>query len=359
MNDLIDDVFGYHRSRSGHPASVMYLLDLAQQRLSSVPADKVYGLLGLIAQSDGRSIIHIKPDYSKSTAEVYREAASSVIESSGDLQVLDYVRHWTCDGELELDDFPSWVPKWHRSKDLEEHPNFMSLTFDASLGRKAMVTQQSDQSRSHGQKILMVSGMSVGTIDQTSPRVKCEEAARAEHLHSILTRTEAMLKKSSSAEQHDLGEDLESSLAITVCAGVDSSYQPARPEIVQSYRKFRNHSRTHRTRLPSISECERLEDGAAMLEVSHFGEAMYNGCMNRKLFTTSQGHFGVGPHFLREGDQVAILYGLKWPAVLRPVAKEQSGAAEYFFLGTSYCFGIMHGEAVGENGSSSDNFFIR
>ena len=62
--------------------------------------------------------------------------------------------------------------------------------------------------------------------------------------------------------------------------------------------------------------------------------------MNRRFFVLSNGHCGLGPHYARSGDIVAVLYGLRFPAVLRAV---HNG---YLFLGTSYVDGIMHGEAV-------------
>jgi hypothetical protein len=50
MNDLVDNIYGYHRLKGGHPASALYLLDLAQQRLAKEAVDKVYGILGLTVQ---------------------------------------------------------------------------------------------------------------------------------------------------------------------------------------------------------------------------------------------------------------------------------------------------------------------
>lgn len=337
MNDMVDRVYGYHNTRTGHPASILYLLDLAQQRLCSVAVDKVYGILGLTADAQSQSRLVITPDYSKSTAEVYREVAWSLMKESGDLQILDYVRHWTSDGGIELDDFASWVPKWHRAKDLEEHPNFMSLMFDACLGKKATFHEpQSTQFRIPG--VLTVSGARLACVAQMTERIKVAPAAQAQYLANILSHIKSLVGAMLPGLHESLDEKQQLAVATTVCAGVDARYQPAGEGVLKSYFAFRDRTRQGKL-LPSMSDLDNTHHEEEML-ASQFAEAMYNACMNRRFFVTSTGHFGLGPHFMKQGDVVAVLYGLQWPAVLRPIGDE------YLFLGTTYIHGIMYGEAV-------------
>lgn len=361
MNDLVDGTYGFHRAGSGNPASLLYLLDLAQQRLSSEAVDKIYGILGLAATAKGQSRLDIKPDYSKAASDVFREVAWCLIRDDGDLQVLDYVRHWTtADGQLQLGGFPSWVPKWHEAKDLSEHPNFMALSFDACLGRKTKL--KSNHLADPG--ILAVAGIKVDTVMQTTGRMQfSEDVNRAQSLAILLDRVHQMVPKgvSNNSETMDL------SIATSLVAGVDVHFKPAGQEILHGYNAFR--SSVERGVLPSpisemgtrsaqTSQSQVPRDETSLL-ASHFGEAMSNACMNRSFFVTRSGYFGLGPHFIAPGDVVAILYGLQYPAILRRrnvSGNEEGGGDEYVFLGTSYVYGLMNGEVLRErNGRSAED----
>ncbi|KAI0878112.1 heterokaryon incompatibility protein-domain-containing protein [Hypoxylon argillaceum] len=330
MNDLVDTQYGYHNTKTGQMAGILYLLDLAQQRLSSLDVDKVYGILGLtINPGDGRPRLAITPDYGRSVAEVYREAAWCILRESGDLQILDYVRHWTVGGELQLDDFASWVPKWHRSKDLDEHPNFMSTTFGACLGREMILSGGITQSDAG----LSVGGFRIGRVSRITQRIKADDSVRMKYLESMLDEVNLMVTTPPDSCS------LKQAIAVTMVAGVDVRYQPTGPEITGGYEAFRNLG-SKETRRASVSSVDDTHDDNT-IQAIHYAEAMYNACMNRTFFVTANGHFGLGPHFMKESDVVVILYGLRWPAVLRQLEGNQ-----WLFLGTAYVYGLMAGEMV-------------
>ncbi|KAJ8105270.1 hypothetical protein ONZ43_g7492 [Nemania bipapillata] len=330
MNDLVDTQYGYHNTKTGQMAGILYLLDLSQQRLSSLDVDKVYGILGLtISPADSRPRLAITPDYGRSVAEVYREAAWSILRESGDLQILDYVRHWTVGGELQLDAFASWVPKWHRAKDLDEHPNFMSTSFDACLGRE-MVLSNDD---AKGGACLSVEGIRIDRVSQATQRIKADDDVRMKYLDSILDEVGVMV----TTPPHK--GSLKQAISVTMVAGVDVCYQPTGPEITEAYEAFRNLA-SKETRRASVSSVDDTHDEDTVQAI-HYAEAMYNACMNRTFFVTLHGYFGLGPHFMKEGDVVVILYGLRWPAVLRELKGNQ-----WLFLGTAYVHGLMAGEMI-------------
>ena len=70
------------------------------------------------------------------------------------------------------------------------------------------------------------------------------------------------------------------------------------------------------------------------------------------FYMTSQGHTGMGPRTLQQGDRIFVVKGSDMPLILRPLDRiatngsnsvQQSG---YHFVGVCYLYGIMHGEAV-------------
>ena len=74
-------------------------------------------------------------------------------------------------------------------------------------------------------------------------------------------------------------------------------------------------------------------------------EAMHQQCelrdvRNRRLFVRTTDKLGLGPIAMQERDVVAILRGLSFPCLLRPLGRD------YQFVGVVYVYGIMEGEAV-------------
>jgi hypothetical protein len=63
-------------------------------------------------------------------------------------------------------------------------------------------------------------------------------------------------------------------------------------------------------------------------------------CTGRRFFHTADGHFGLGPACMREGDIVAVLFGGHAPYVLRPCGRS------YIYMGQAYVDEIMDGQLV-------------
>ncbi|KAI1111531.1 heterokaryon incompatibility protein-domain-containing protein [Nemania sp. NC0429] len=85
---------------------------------------------------------------------------------------------------------------------------------------------------------------------------------------------------------------------------------------------------------------EFVKTGNEPICYSLFGNIAY-----KKLIITTTGMLGFGPHHSEVGDQVWILHGGKMPFVLRRVTEGMCSANDFYFVGSSYVDGIMHGEA--------------
>lgn len=66
-----------------------------------------------------------------------------------------------------------------------------------------------------------------------------------------------------------------------------------------------------------------------------------HGVMGRVPFSTEARYIGLGPAEMRAGDVVFVLYGGRFPFVLRPTVDQK-----YNLVGYAYVSGIMDGEAV-------------
>jgi hypothetical protein len=64
----------------------------------------------------------------------------------------------------------------------------------------------------------------------------------------------------------------------------------------------------------------------------------------KRLMSTLEGPFGMGPHEARPGDQIWVLFGCSVPVTLRPCQDGDS----YEFIGECYVDGFMAGKAINE-----------
>jgi hypothetical protein len=136
----------------------------------------------------------------------------------------------------------------------------------------------------------------------------------------------------------------EGALAMTLCAGADADDMPTEPDdALRRYSTWKQYlSDTGRS--PNLRELG-PESSKEMELAADYDQSIYYACYNRCFFVTTDGRPGLGPQTLEIGDEVAILYGCRWPVVLR----KKAAADCYEFLEIAYVYGIMLGEAVREH----------
>jgi hypothetical protein len=84
----------------------------------------------------------------------------------------------------------------------------------------------------------------------------------------------------------------------------------------------------------------------------------------RKFFIISNGSLGLGPPEMQVGDEIWIVHGGRMPLIFRP--KEESFCPPnsetdqkcHTFVGDSYIYGIMDGEAAGALAENSVDVFL-
>lgn len=89
------------------------LLALTRQFQCADERDKIYGLLSVPTTDSAGAAI--RPDYSKSPDELYRDAATAMLRAAGTPDFLPYVRYRAPSSPTAGGDstpLPSWVPQW-------------------------------------------------------------------------------------------------------------------------------------------------------------------------------------------------------------------------------------------------------
>lgn len=353
------------------------------------PRDAIFALLGLMPKITGGKNIHgvIPANYSRSTADVFTEAASIVIQARGDrerlginiqpLEALSWIKPARREvverratkphlGRGPVQDMPGWVPNFHMAKNgaaiwatrflacgkrktsrfWPSEPNFLKVS-GRYLDQVVQVPETTVEFTGTGTAYNI--GVDVATwLDMITPLNA--------NYHGICGRVEALWRcLMLDYVEHTDVQTAKTAFKRFICAHSVDHDDPARIKDLVSRLRPNDVSSS----LPSDEELE----GYAYTECPGPRCASPEVCIHRltcqaadakpfkthimydELFRTENGYLGLGPSSIREGDQVWILDGGRVPFVLRPLSSG-TDCPRYRFLGESYVHGVMYGDVM-------------
>lgn len=268
------------------------LLDCTDSR------DHVYAFLGhpLARNEDGSPLI--SPDYVKSVEQVYFEVSCLLLRRFG-LRMLSSVEHRESTIKEEL---ASWVVRWNVSvvlNDISRHPQ---------LYRATPPHWAPDLSKAIAGNRLELPGTIVDRVSQAYSIVVT--STREVSLRFIdVSNTSRNLSWPSILGEFPNRPDAPSAILKTLCARDD--LDPS-----------------------TLSTSE---------NVQRFQKEVKDISINRCLFATNKGGFGIGPLITRPGDVCCVIFGADVPFVLRPSAD----ISAFRLLGEAFVHGVMNGEVEG------------
>jgi hypothetical protein len=294
--------------------------------------DQVFALVALWQMHTRTPVLPatLKPDYTLGVSEVFRNACEFAIQDTSNLQLLRDV-HASPDGK-DTALWPSCVPVLDRKYGSENYWAGFKMRCKAD-DRSPMRMLSFDD----GSNTLNVDGLMVDeVIDLTWIPTKFT----ASSLTTFVASAESLRPYSTWVE--DMGGDPEQRTGIVLIAGeLRGSNRVTNEEALQDYRSFKAYVKDRSSFPAGMSG---LEASASDSEKAAFRYArgLHNAAKGRAVFHTRDGHMGLGPEGTQPGDIVAILYGCRYPVVMRPL----SNPGEYTFLECAYVYDIMDGEAV-------------
>lgn len=280
---------------------------LTLRSICADPRDRVFALKGLVTDVESNAI---KPNYEKSTSEVYRDV---VVEYAFSLGRLDLLR--LCNLSTKLEESPSWVPNWSSPT-----RNFVARSFSAS--------GQSTCEANMGMEIMEVAGTSCATVTQV------------EYLFDVnASNMEIVSKVSEMASLHDMNASYVGGgnvLSAYCCTLFDNSFSkmslPPRSDL--------NYFEDISSILQDIITRDRDSGRQLTDEISRFAVSLRNILAGRTFFWTSEGYIGTSVAEPRFGDQVMVLLGCSSPMLLRPAR------GGHQVVGQCYVQGFMYAEAL-------------
>lgn len=351
-------------------ADMLWLLWHVLPLHSSDPRDKIYSILGLI-DTEELQTLNIRPDYTISVEDCYRTATLAIMSSTKNLDVL-----LTDRASVSAYNLPSWVPDWSaidrptavaliRDEDRDRAADPKYRVFRASSCEDWNVTPIQDNPKS-----LAVSGyifdrivaledvLTVPQVDHLAITNMTSSFGSfgtfVKHLFTglgtyfdILAGWEK-LSFSKRYADYPTGEDVETVLAITMCAGNVDGPKSA----LDGFRKFRKTLRGPKalTWLKGLGVSGGVYKAAVATTgiISGIGTLEDNvyrtqteRVLYRRLARTEKGYLAIVPKQSTVGDQVVLLKGGKMPFVTR----QKPGGDQIALLGACYVHGIMYGEA--------------
>ncbi|PPJ49951.1 hypothetical protein CBER1_04721 [Cercospora berteroae] len=321
--DLADVPYG--GSTCG-PLMVSHLLEKARAFQTSVPADRVYGMLGLKTWSNEIPCL-LQPDYNRSYHEVVRDAMRFALKEYEDGTWLWKNISAASNESLDESSAPIWV-----------------LNLDNQLGQMGPRNPSGSPGCAIDLNVLEVSGIKLGTVEQTAPEL-------TKGIWNDHPRRKQWLKACIDLVQ---GQNMGFEVAQLLIGGVNCENELATAEDLLAWTDFK----------ASVYEGDRcsIDQTAAELgdlpSVRRYELALLNVCKLRRVFRTTAGHVGVGSKITARGDVVAMILGGMMPYILRP-----TGDGKYRFLGECYIQSddVMSGERVAmlqENGAQGEIFRI-
>ncbi|SMR60919.1 unnamed protein product [Zymoseptoria tritici ST99CH_1E4] len=291
------------------------LLEVTKMSKCVDPRDRIYGLLGLLMK--GELDMDFMPDYTKEVDEVYKIVFLKASSLTGRLDLLRHCEH----GSWPQKEIPSWVPNWNA----QDKANHIAAWLDAGrdLIRPIAWTPEG---------LLEVDTVNLGRIISTGdvilrPGVSPEERLR-------FTRQLGDMEPSIGDRSPYLtsGEDLLGVHISRLCWGsLQNKLMDYHVSSLEQYMKV------YKAIFNSTSsESSTIINEPLVRQIEYWASG-------RRLFTTSQGHLGIGPAPMQVDDAVCVIRGCGAPMVLRPVMDETD---IFTVVGEAYVHGMMDGEAI-------------
>ena len=323
---------GFHELQGGSGMPLSLLLCSGRRFQATDPRDKIIALMGLSNNAGPGKSTSIVPDYSKPTADLYRDITGHLITRERSLTLLSSVED---NQDRQIHELPSWVPDYS----VWQRVSILGLPIGQRTFQAAGTTPVSTRWL-EGSPILAVDGFYQDEIESVSlESLKDRDFMRV--VRQWLNMAEPLLSR---------GTISKDAFWRTLIGNTGGYTYPA-PE------QYGDHFASYL----SIAALRKRDHSEALFirQVGDLNKAsplLYQASLayvvpNRKFFTTIKGFIGLGPRSVRPGDSVCIFSGGRVPFVLR------RDGDHHRLVGESYVHGLMDGQVI-NNGTKFERHFI-
>ncbi|CAI6086888.1 unnamed protein product [Clonostachys chloroleuca] len=312
------------------------LLEELRPRLASDPRDKVYSVVG-ISELDGGfgDDKQIAVDYSLSVKDVFTNAADIILRTDFSDGV-DLI--WSARQPSNELGWPSWVPDWRQRT---------GQGCEWEIGKPFKINSHRNGRYKYiptdDPYALAVQGKIIGKVTYRSQYCHFGELFQSSGLREVYQDCMQRL------DTYPTGEDVKQAFGLTILGGILSKglkeKEISMERYVETYMDFFDV-----TQMPQATPEDRAVRDEALEKFYKLGYsaewllAILDAYCERRFFLTDTSYMGLANHKVTEGDVIAILFGFRWPCVLRP--KAEDNGKDFEFIGEAYVHGMMGGEGV-------------
>jgi hypothetical protein len=340
---------------------LLELLEETRDFKSTLPSDKIYGILGLAKDREDVDV-----DYAIGGEEVFRKLVATCLIKGGSLDILYHCVYPSTPSKLEL---PSWVPDWTTRGHVELFP---ARGLKASATGSAKPKLRIDENG----KTLNITGKVVDKIavieeSKDIPSLTVNKAKEVEEhgYQNAEDRTTRRINKFQEQARIWCQNSLDIAFAalpniVTTSESKEMFWRTFMCNRTRDNRVpdgscgvgfeiFMEGVMSGRTPTSVLREMKEdpakdwtgafasIEDGGLDVALSEFLGAHSKWCYNRRFFKSESGRFGWIVDGSQVGDEICVLYGGDYPFVMRP-----DGAGGHRIIGDCYIHGLMDGEAM-------------
>ena len=305
--------------QGGRGMTLSLLLCVTRRFLATDPRDKAVALIGLAKNLTSERANLILPNYSKSTADVYKDVTGYSIAEERSLSLLSVVED---NSERQISNLPSWVPDYSvwQSQVIFGYP--ISRIQYRAAGSSEVSTRWIA-----GSSVLAVDGLYYDEVKEVSLNSFDDTQRHKEIVLEWLHMAEPLMQKGF--------VDIDAFWR-TLLGDCDRDACPAP-------RKWADHFAQYLVLIGGQAVTKHWAPGwvgdTKSGTASIFQASLEYVAWRRRFFTTRKGHIGLGPLSMKPGDHVCILNGGRVPFLLR------KDGIHHRFIGESYIHGLMKGEA--------------
>ncbi|OCL07227.1 HET-domain-containing protein [Glonium stellatum] len=292
---------------------------------ASDPKDRLYGLLGLMAE-EHRTKITV--DYSLTSRQVFSQAAGLILEQQGP-EALSWCVRAYCKYE---DDLPSWVPDW-------TCPILSPINYPRSNSYYSpsgtLEKRSAGLSISQPDHILRLNGIWVDTIKSTNSNFPQTISLIDRKLPVVFRKwiedTRLILPAESGVYQ--TAAEIEEALWRTPIMDAASAGR---------LRAGEEEERAYRVLVGAQETPKDFNGDPLGWRIEHSSRYRLSlGIQARRIFVSRTGYIGLGHANVRAGDHIFIFLGAPTPFVLR---RGENG--QHQLISDAYVHGIMDGEFI-------------
>ncbi|XEV07127.1 hypothetical protein FSHL1_012414 [Fusarium sambucinum] len=327
-----------------HSTDFLAAISLFRIRQCSDPRDRIYGFAGLYLPGiDIKRDLQV--DYQVSTALLFRNLATTLIEKSQTLDVLSHVLHES-GIKKRVSGLPSWVPDWNATMDDRQHFLYTDRADRIRHCRASGDLKPGWVFNASGN--VFIRGLQIGRVKAIAPGYPSSST------NSTLGGKETIdswRRLAGLSETLPSGEGIQVSQEITFQNALSGGFTWVNDSV--------GYPEAYKSWLEWFTSTEPGSLPIACKEITQeFDDLMHQTSMHRSFILTDNGELGFGPETTEEGDAIVILPGGKVPYVLRQVEVACHGTITYRLLGDAYINGAMAGEKIMSRMPGFEDMFL-